>query len=157
VTDNETEGIWLEVVCGATVRGNTSERNGLGGTQHTHWASPAGIQIVNGSDIEIHGNTVVNNMNGIAVLAAKDYPPSDCGNDLRNVYVHDNVVTMSQGLTGLAQNYGDKSYFTDRDNRFENNSYVLGTESEYFIWDDRRMTAAEWRAAGHDTGGSFTP
>jgi hypothetical protein len=155
VRDNTTEGIWLEVVCGAVIRDNQSERNGLSADAQSHWPDKAGIQVVNGTDVEIYGNTLSGNLNGIAVIAASGYPTHECVPDVRNVYVHDNVVTMQSGLSGLAQNYGDKSYFTSRGNRFEGNTYYLGTENQYFIWDDRRMTESEWNAAGQDVSGSF--
>ena len=155
VVDNTTEGIWLEVVCGAVIRNNRSERNGLGAEAQSHWPDKAGIQVVNGTDVEVYGNTLSGNLNGIAIIAARGYPTHECAPDLRNVDVHDNDVEMQSGLTGLVQNYGDKSYFTSRGNRFESNTYYLGAESQYFIWDDRRMTESEWRAAGQDAAGDF--
>jgi nitrous oxidase accessory protein NosD len=156
VQDNSLEGIWLEVVCGAVIRDNLSERNGLGGAAQSHWPDKAGIQVVNGTDVEIYGNTLSGNQNGIAVIAANGYPTNhECMPDVRNVYVHDNTVSMQSGLTGLVQNYGDRSFFTSRGNRFEANTYYLGSESEYFIWDDRRMSEAEWRDAGQDVNGDF--
>jgi PKD repeat protein len=155
VRENTTEGIWLEVVCGAVIRDNLSERNGLGAEAQSHWPDKAGIQVVNGTDVEIYRNTLSDNLNGIAVIAAKGYPTHECFPDLRNVHVHDNDVSMQSGMTGLVQNYGDKSYFTSRGNRFEGNTYHLGAEAQYFIWDDRRMNESEWSAAGQDKTGTF--
>lgn len=154
VVDNEMEGIWLEVVCGAIVRDNLAERNGLefsvGG-----WPDKAGIQVVNGTDIEIYGNVVRDNLNGIAVLGATGYPTHACVPDVRNVHVHDNQVQMSDGRTGLAENFGDSAIFESKNNRFERNDYTLGSNADYFTWNGESMNESEWMAAGQDTNGTF--
>lgn len=157
VTDNEKEGIWLEVVCGATVRGNRAERNGLNEPLQSGWPDKAGIQIVNGIDVDVHGNTVRDNLNGISILGATGYPTGyACVPDLRNVHVYDNDIRMEQGVTGGAENFGDPNMFNGaKNNRFENNRYTLGTESQYFIWAGSRMTESQWVNAGQDTGGTF--
>ena len=60
--------------------------------------------------------------------------------------------------TGLSQDVGNKSYFTSKDNRFVRNSYTLGSATgAWFTWNDRDITAAQWRAAGQDVDGTFTP
>jgi PKD repeat protein len=155
VVANEKEGIWLEVVCGAVVRSNRSEGNGFGEAAQSYWPTPAGIQVVNGTDVEIYENVVRDNRNGIAVAGAVGYPTHDCVPDLRNVWVHDNEIRMTEGLTGIAENFGDPAIFTSRGNRFENNRYELGTGADYFIWDGRRMDEDEWRAEGQDVNGTF--
>ncbi|MGI9038001.1 MAG: right-handed parallel beta-helix repeat-containing protein [Gemmatimonadota bacterium] len=155
VHDNTTEGIWLEVVCGVVVRNNLSERNGLTGSLSGGWPDKAGIQVVNGTDVEIHGNTVRGNLNGISVLAALGYPTHSCAPDVRNVYVHHNQIEMTNGLTGMAAEDGSSAMFTSKNNRFESNNYVLGSNADYFLWQGSRMNEAEWKGAGQDVNGSF--
>ena len=62
---------------------------------------------------------------------------------------------MQIGRTGLAQNVGDTSYYTSRNNRFENNTYYLGPTSTYFLWTERNLTEAQWRGYGLDVTGTF--
>lgn len=151
VTDNTFEGIWIEVACRATIRNNTSIRNGLSGIQQYGWPNAAGIQVVNGTDVEIYGNTVSGNLNGIAVLGATGYPARDCTPRMRNVRVHDNVIAMSRGATGATDNRGDVDYSTIK---FYNNTYTINT-SNPFIWRRNRIGINQWKAAGNDTGGTF--
>ncbi|HMC56494.1 MAG TPA: hypothetical protein VKH19_15040, partial [Gemmatimonadaceae bacterium] len=87
--------------------------------------------------------------------------------ELAELNVHDNRITMTSAnpcnsgscnVTGLAQDIGDKSYYTSKNNRFVHNTYTLGTASgAWFTWNDSDLSAAQWRAAGQDVDGTFTP
>jgi parallel beta-helix repeat protein len=156
VHDNTTEGIWLEVVCGAVVRNNVAERNGLTGSLSSGWPDKAGIQVVNGTDVEIYGNTVRGNLNGITVFGATGYPTHSCVPDVRNVYVHHNQIEMANGRTGMAEDFGDTAIFTGKNNRFESNDYVLGSNNDYFVWHGNSLDESEWVGAGQDVAGTFT-
>lgn len=156
VVGNMKAGIWIEATYGAVVRNNRAELNG--GTTTGGWLGHSGIQVTNSPNVEIYGNTVTNNMNGIGVMETSGYPDGPFGPlHVQNLYVHDNVVTMQSGTTGVAQNVGDLSVFTSWNNRFANNSYVLGATAAFAWNDSTNLTAAQWRAAGQDVTGTFSP
>lgn len=156
VVGNMKAGIWIEATYGAVVRNNRAELNG--GTTTGGWLGHSGIQVTNSPNVEIYGNTVTNNMNGIGVMETSGYPDGPFGPlHVQNLYVHDNVVTMQSGTTGVAQNVGDLSVFTSWNNRFVNNSYVLGATATFAWNDSTTLTAAQWRAAGQDVTGTFSP
>ena len=155
VTGSEKSGIWIEATYGAIVRNNRAENNG--GTTTGGWLGHAGIQVTNSPNVEIYGNIVSNNMNGIGVMETSGYPDGPYGPlHVTDLYVHDNTITMATGSTGLGQNVGDTSVYTSRNNRFVHNSYTLGTSTGYFAWNDRvDLTPAEWQSAGQDLTGTF--
>ena len=157
VTTNAKCGIWIEATYGAIVRNNTASYNG--GTTTGGWLGHAGIQVTNSPNVEIYGNHVSNNMNGIGVMETSGYPDGPYGPlHVTNLYVHDNTITMATGMTGLVQNVNDLSVFTSRNNRFANNIYHLGASAGYFAWGDHsRLTVAQWQGYGQDLTGTFGP
>jgi parallel beta-helix repeat protein len=155
VTDNRDAGIWHEVSYNAIIRYNTVERNG--GTEAPGWLNRGGINVTNSADVEIYGNTLRDNANGIGIMQAAGYPTSGPygAYEVRNLVVRDNVVGMQIGRTGLANNLGDQTYYTSRNNQFVNNSYYLGKNSAYYLWDERNLTETQWKGYGNDTTGTF--
>ena len=158
VGGNSKAGIWHEVSYNAIIRNNIVTGNGSAAVATTGWIDSAGIQVSNSANVEIHGNTVRDNANGICLMQSSGYPAIGRHGAYRieNVFVHDNVVGMVTGRTGLAQNVQDKSYFTSRNNRFVNNIYYLGASQSYFTWDDKDLTESQWQAYGLDSTGSFS-
>jgi parallel beta-helix repeat protein len=158
VSANSKAGIWHEVSYDAIIRNNIVTGNGSPSVPLTGWIDSAGIQVSNSPNVEIYGNTVQDNANGICIMQGNGYvttgPYGAYG--VRNLYVHDNVVRMAVGRTGLAQNVEDKSHFTSKNNRFVNNIYDLGPNSIYFTWDDKNLTESQWQAYGLDVTGTFT-
>lgn len=156
VLNNAKLGIWIEATYGAVVRNNRAERNG--GTTTGGWLGHAGIQVTNSPDVEVYGNTVLDNMNGIGVMETSGYPDGPYGAlHVTNLYVHDNTVRMLTGATGLDQNVGDPSVFSSRNNRFANNAYILGPNTGYFTWSGRLgLTFAQWQGYGQDLTGSIS-
>jgi parallel beta-helix repeat protein len=65
VEDNTRSGIFHEISYRAVIRGNTARRNGATGAQ---WVDGAGILVNSSRDVEIAGNTVEDNLNGIAAV-----------------------------------------------------------------------------------------
>ena len=70
---------------------------------------------------------------------------------------------MTGGHSGLIQYVGDTSYYTNRNNRFLNNTYRLGcSKRPYFIWmrptssGYGEMSFESWRTAGQDVDGAAT-
>jgi parallel beta-helix repeat protein len=154
VTDNRDAGIWHEAGYNAIIRNNISRNNGAAGSG---WLGNAGIQVSNSPNVEIYGNTVSYNGNGIGVMYASGYSSTGPYGQLimQNLYVHDNIVKMSKGRTGLGTNTGDKSVYTSRNNRFVNNTYYLGTNSTYFTWNEINRSESQWRTIPQDASGKF--
>jgi parallel beta-helix repeat protein len=158
VVDNANAGIYYEISYGALIRGNRVERNG--GASAGPWLGHAGIQVSNSPDVEIVGNTVLDNANGITAMQAAGYPTTAAGETrplvVENLFVHHNLVRMAVGNTGIAENVGDQSVFTNRNNRFEHNTYDLGVNAGYFAWAGSfQLSVASWRSHGQDLAGSF--
>jgi parallel beta-helix repeat protein len=154
VNDNASSGIWHEVSYDAVIRYNTISRNG--GTTAGSWLSRAGIQVTNSPNVKVHNNTLTGNANGIGVTQAAGYTDGPYGaNVVQNLEVYSNIVTMSVGRTGLAQNVGDTSIYTSRNNRFYNNTYYLGSNAYYFLWNERALDERGWQSYGQDLTGTF--
>ena len=162
ITGNLGAGIQHEISYDATIRDNEIAGNGA---QGKGWAWGAGIQIQSSGGtelIEVTGNDVSGNANGIALIdsgnRAGDEPAPYGPHVVRNVWVHDNRVTLSAGqTTGAVQDIADTSVYTERNNRFEANTYELSSLGEpLFSWNDTNLTWGEWRALGHDAKGWAT-
>ena len=164
VENNADAGIFYEISYNAVIRNNTVTGNGFGNAK---WLYGAGIFVSSSKNVEVYGNTVVDNARGIASVMQARGSGYYGLREVTDLYVHDNRITMrnsnpcisgSCNVTGLAQDIGDKSYFTSKNNRFENNTYVLGSSTgNWFTWNDADLTAAKWRAVGQDVAGAFTP
>jgi parallel beta-helix repeat protein len=152
VEDNAWAGIFHEISYAAIIRNNVVRRNGFG---HADWIWGAGILIAASSNVEVYGNTLEGNADGIgAVQQARGsgkYGPYQ----VSNLWVHDNTIDMTVGVTGMVQDIGDKSYFTSRNNRFERNRYRLGPGKSYFVWLDEERPESEWKSYAQDAQGSF--
>lgn len=153
--NNAAAGIFVEISYVAVIRNNTARGNGYDAS----WLDGAGILVNSSPDVEIHGNTLSGNRNGIIALEA-DRGTGDYGPYIvRNLHVHDNDVDVSGGgATGIAI-YGSGTptdvFSSTRENRFVHNTYRLGTNPDPFTWNDDRLTEAEWRALGMDVTGIF--
>jgi hypothetical protein len=115
----------------------------------------AGIVIAASPDVEVYGNLVEDNANGIIGIQ-QDRGAGALGPWLiLNLWVYDNRVRMHVGHTGLVTDTGDMAIFRSRNNHFDRNSYFLGDAARYFTWMDDDRTEAEWRSYGQDTTGAF--
>jgi len=154
VTDNTGPGIWHEASYGAVIRNNYAGNNGLSGAS---WLEGAGIQVSNSPDVEIYGNTVEYNTNGITAMYARSYPASGPHGPrlVRNLSVHDNVVRMRKGRVGIVTNTGSDAIFTSWNNRWENNTYYIGSLAAPFAWRNQNYTVRQWQAVPQDASGTF--
>ncbi len=145
VMHNSGMGIFHEISYAAVIRNNYVEGNGSG---HSAWLWGAGIVVAASPNVEVYGNEVVNNADGIAGIqqnrGSGQYGPYQ----VSNLHVHDNHVTMNGGNTGLVQDIGDNSYFTSRNNRFVNNNFTVQGDGRNFSWNNTNYTLAEWNALG---------
>ena len=156
VTYNAHAGIWVEGSYSAIIRNNVAERNGpqdKPGSLVGH----AGIQVTNSPNVEVYGNQVLYNSNGIGVM--QSYTPTTHPTygvlEIRNLYVHDNVVRMQIGRTGLVQIINNTAYYTSKNNRFVHNTYYLGPNQWYYAWSDQSLHESQWKAWGQDMTGTF--
>jgi parallel beta-helix repeat protein len=153
VYDNASQGIFVEISYAGKVYNNKVYGNGF--ERGSSWLYGAGILIAASPNVEVYGNEVSNNANGIAAIQ-QDRGTGEYGpHEISNLYVHDNVVTMTQGKTGLAQKVGDNSYFTSRNNRWARNTYILGRSTAYFTWAGLSLSEGGWRQQGQDVDGTF--
>lgn len=154
VEDNLWAGIFHEISCNAVIKNNIARRNGFG---HADWIWGAGILVAASRDVEVFGNILEGNADGItAVQQNRDGhdPGGACGttnnNKLMNVWVHDNT-SVNSGSTGLAQDVRDDGIYTNRNIRFERNTYTGGS----FFWMNSDRNAAQWKGYGQDVSGVF--
>jgi len=155
VEDNTLSGIFHEISYAAIIRGNTARRNGA--RAQPGWVDGAGILVAASSDVEVYGNTVEHNANGIVAIHQDRGTGAYGPWVVRNLFVHDNVIAMAAGVTGIAKQgaVGD-AVFSSLNNRFEQNTYRLGSNAHYFDWLGTRRTEAQWRSYGQDVTGSFS-
>jgi hypothetical protein len=152
VEDNTEMGIFHEISYRAVIRYNVVKRNGFG---YPDWIAGAGILVAGSPDVEVYGNLVEENADGIGGMQQNRGSGAYGPYELRNLWVHDNVIINNSGWTGVAQDINDKSFFTNKNNRFTNNTYQLGSSQYPFQWMDGERTLAEWLNYGHDSTSTF--
>ena len=146
VTDNAAAGIFHEISGAATIRNNTVLGNGFGKPE---WLWGAGILVAASADVEVHGNLVRNNADGIAGIQQERGDGPAGPYLLQNVRVHENTIEMAEGQTGVVDDTGSGSVFTDRGIVFSGNTYV-GVEGRRFAWNGRSLDRNGWLATGQD-------
>lgn len=151
--DNARNGILHEISYAAVIRNNTIRRNGAA---FSEWIWGAGILVSSSRDVEVAGNIVDGNADGIGGVQQARGAGRLGAYDLTNLFVHDNSVSIAGGWTGVVQDVGDRSVFASRNNRFERNQYQLPAGSLSFAWLDGEYTDAGWRRFGQDVDGVFS-
>ncbi len=132
VEDNAANGIFHEIGYDAVIRYNTLRRNGY---DHDAWLWGAGIVIASSQNVEVYGNVVEDNYNGIT-MTQQNRGSGEYGTWLaRNNYIHDNLI-IDSGASGAAEDVSGDDIFYDN-NRFENNDYVGDVDWE---WAGRRLS-----------------
>jgi parallel beta-helix repeat protein len=150
--DNEVAGIHYEISYDAHIRGNTVLRNGDGSTDRF---SRSGILVFASSGVEISGNTLSGNDQGIVGLddnrGTGDYGPFR----VTDLWVHDNDVMMQRGGTGLGDWTGSGTVFTsEANNRFDRNTYRIAGNAKPF-WHGSLVNETTWQSKGYDPNGTF--
>jgi parallel beta-helix repeat protein len=157
VEDNDWRGIFHEISYACVIRNNMVRNNGhalpAGGSLFA--LDGAGILVSSSADVEVYGNVVEDNRNGIGAI------DSDRGNGTRgpyevaNLWVHDNAIQQRSGVA--AGILGSNPVFLSKRNRFTGNSYLLGdTALRQFRWLHANRSDEEWRGFGNDTTGMFS-
>jgi parallel beta-helix repeat protein len=110
VEGNWDEGIFYEISQDAVIRGNTVRRNG----QHNYnapgrngctWLWGGGITVPSSFNVEIYGNVLDGNCNGITGTQQDRTDSTPPAHLLKNLNVHDNIVNGS-GSTGVVADNG---------------------------------------------------
>ncbi|MEQ1907320.1 MAG: right-handed parallel beta-helix repeat-containing protein [Vicinamibacterales bacterium] len=158
VHDNDLSGIFHEVGYRAVIRNNVANRNGRA-RPFPGWVVGAGILVSSSSDVEVYGNNLTDNWQGIAGLEDERGNGANGPWVLARLHVHDNVIRQTMapepgsGRSGVAQVNDGTSAFTSGGNRFTNNTYALAGKSLSFFWMGRDIAETEWQRYGHDTTG----
>lgn len=155
VDDNTGPGIFTEIngVGPGVIRDNTCRRNGFG---RGSWLDGAGILVANSKDVEVHGNTVEDNNDGIGgIHTARGTDRDGAKRELRGLWVHDNIIRMKVGQSGIVGNTSDP-YLTGWGNRFDRNRYQIDPSiARPFKGAPYNATIGEWRASGQDANSVF--
>ena len=158
VEDNRHAGIWHEISYDAVVRNNTVRRNG---SANTTWLWGAGIQIANSSNVEVYGNLVEDNQNGIVGTQQNRGGGAYGDWKLRNFKVYDNTVRMPAGRSGIGVDDGDTVVGEPAGgNQFERNTYyVESSTSSHWHWtvSGGRVNWTGWRDLNQDVNGKVNP
>jgi parallel beta-helix repeat protein len=106
VDDNFAEGIVYEISQNAVIRNNQVNGNG---SRRTGWYGDAGIMIASSSGVEIYGNRLSGNVNGITGTQQDRTDSTPPAHLLDGLHVHDNVICATAGgghPTGVAADNG---------------------------------------------------
>jgi parallel beta-helix repeat protein len=157
VTDNFGQGIFIEISYDGQIDSNTVTNNGheRGGT----WLYGAGILIAHTPNVEVFGNTVSGNYNGIVGIQQSRGSGTLGEHLLSNLNVHDNVICMARGKSGVGDGTGTGAFQGARNNdNWEDNDYTVpNTTGSFWTWNNASQTWAGWNGFGFDTpGGSRT-
>jgi len=155
VEDNEQFGIHYEISFNAVIRNNTLRRNGYGAFEGP---GQAGIYVFSAKNVEIYQNLL--EYNGWGIVGWQDARGwSSVYNqayEIQNMYVHDNWIVQNGGINGLAQLVSDPSYYSWRNNTFQNNWYYLMGNADFY-WADQHLNKYGWKNYGQDVTGTIWP
>jgi parallel beta-helix repeat protein len=159
VEDNERGGIFHEASYDATIRNNIVRRNGSA-RDYPYWTTGAGIEVLSSPNVEVYGNELEDNWQGITGLDDARGSGNAGPWVLLNLNVHDNTVISriadpGGGRTGIVDMAGQTAFLANANNRFRQNHYVLGTGGKYFFWMGRELNESEWQQFGQDADGTF--
>jgi len=148
VENNRGPGIFHEISHAAVIRNNTARGNGLG----AKWLYGAGILVAHSDNVEVYGNVVEGNGDGVVGIQQNRDGRSGA-HQLRNLWVHDNTIDPGSGAVGVGKGggAGHDPFSSTANNRFDSNQYRLPAEdSRSFRWNGHELTLEEWRSLGHD-------
>lgn len=159
VEDNDFSGIFHEISYDAIIRFNTLRRNGVGTWNGSNlFLVGWGIHVSASPNVQVYGNTLIDNGGGIAFMQQdRSEDPAVYGpHEVENFDAHDNVIQQATGpMAAGFQDVGDLTYFTSRNNTFEDHAYSgASCSAALWGWQNAMRTFPEWQAYGHDDTGS---
>jgi hypothetical protein len=106
IEDNWAEGIFYEISQDAVIRDNRVYRNG---TRGAGWYWDGGITVPSSFNVEIYGNRLSGNYNGITGTQQDRPDSAPPAHLLDNLRVHDNLICATRGEhpTGVVADNGD--------------------------------------------------
>jgi parallel beta-helix repeat protein len=153
VTSNTAPGIKHEISYDATIRYNTVRYNNTANLGKSIWWG-SDIHILDSPNVQIYGNTVESNSNGIGLVDIERGSGAYGHYEIRNDLVHDNTVKMKATAdTGLVANRSDP--FTRLGNSFKNDTYYVTDMNGVFWQWQGGQTKTGWQANGQDLTGKF--
>jgi hypothetical protein len=175
IENNLLSGIMHEIGYSASIHDNVISGNGAKSRSNMNppctWLWCNGILIsasggVGGGSIEIFSNTITTGSsygNAIGLVQQNRVPSGDIQPSMgpwhvQNVAVHDNTIDLSKGGNiGGVQDENNNAMFiaSVRNNRFDRNHYILGTNEAPFLWYNKQGNRSFWRGQGMDMNGTF--
>jgi parallel beta-helix repeat protein len=146
IVGNTRSGIHWEISYDAVIRNNYVEGNALGDDDMWH---RGGIRISSSPNVEVYGNTLVNNRHGIVAINQNRGSGAFGEREIKNLYVHDNEIRQGKGvLSGLGiAGTGDPVYFSGKGNRWERNIYrVSDPQTARWHWQGGLVGWETWRS-----------
>jgi hypothetical protein len=152
VTDNAGPGIFHEISGSAAIHDNDVSGNGFG---KPFWGWGAGILVAASADVEVSGNRVFDNADGIVGIQQDRGDGPSGPRLLTGLNVHDNEVGLSEGMMGVVQDNAARDLFTDRDLRFDRNHYSGVGDRRAYAWDNEMRNRYGWVETGNDVAGTW--
>lgn len=129
IVNNGSAGVFYEISQSATITNNTVTGNGFAssGNGGCGWVWNGGITIADSFDVEVAGNTVTGNCNGITGVQQTRNDSTPPAHLLQNLNIHNNAVSgpsTGPDKTGVAADNG--ANLTTRNIVFTSNTFANG-------------------------------
>ncbi|HHC08206.1 MAG TPA: right-handed parallel beta-helix repeat-containing protein [Actinobacteria bacterium] len=152
VRDNRGPGIFHEISGAAVIRGNEVVGNGFG---KPAWAWGAGILVAASFDVEVSGNVVRGNADGVVGVQQERGSGPLGPRLLARLVVEENTIGLTGGIVGVVDDVGDRYLYIDRGIRFEGNHYEGIGDRRLYAWAGGYHDREGWQALGHDLTGTW--
>jgi len=147
---NSHQGIFLEISCGGTIRNNYVEGNGTD-DKNPNYMSASGILVSMTPDVQVYGNTLVNNKKGIGAIHWNHDnvdAVTNCDPQLRNLRVYSNSITQNgSAAAGIDASIDVDKVYGSWDNQFYSNTYSLSGGAQFRYQGDW-ISQQQWNNAG---------
>jgi hypothetical protein len=153
IRGNAADGIRYEISYQAVIEQNVVEGNGFGtgrGSGGSLWDG-GGINVNTSAGVEVRGNLVKGNRNGISIQSRTRGDGPRGTYVLADVVIEGNLITMDDttASTGVVENKGSPTKAGSI--TFRRNSYrIAGQSADRFAYRGKTLTWSEWQQAGFD-------
>jgi hypothetical protein len=146
---NDNEGILHEISHDAVILDNRLTGNGVIGDHSWLWGG--GIVISSSENVEVSGNRLTDNGNGITGVQQDRGDGRHGPHLLQNLSVHGNTV-LASGVSGIAQDVHDRGVFA-RHLAYAGNTYL---HSGLFAWEGGLWSWNRWQGFHQDALGTWS-